>query len=111
KTCERRSLTKAVKRFRVNVIPYTYYFKSNKVCKIAKESSRYSECIRTGRSQCDSNNIASAYKFFFFKRQKRFLKDRGSELIRRRIQSLDKLEVKDKEVADIEARVKRDLVA
>ncbi|OHX00083.1 hypothetical protein CSPAE12_01313 [Colletotrichum incanum] len=53
KTRERRSLTKAVKRFRVNVMPYTYCFKSNKVCKIAKESSRYSECIYTGRSQCN----------------------------------------------------------
>ncbi|OHW99486.1 hypothetical protein CSPAE12_01861 [Colletotrichum incanum] len=43
KTRERRSLTKAVKRFGVDVMPYTYCFKSNKVCKIAKESSRYSE--------------------------------------------------------------------
>ncbi|OHX01090.1 hypothetical protein CSPAE12_00138, partial [Colletotrichum incanum] len=41
KTCERRSLTEAVKRFGVNVMPYTYCFKSNKVYKIAKESSRY----------------------------------------------------------------------
>ncbi|KZL80714.1 hypothetical protein CI238_13246 [Colletotrichum incanum] len=38
-------------------MPYTYCFKSNKVCKIAKESSRYSKCIYTGRSQCDSNNV------------------------------------------------------
>ncbi|OHX00738.1 hypothetical protein CSPAE12_00533, partial [Colletotrichum incanum] len=64
KTYERRSLTKAVKRFRVNVMPYTYCFKLNKVYKIAEESSRY-----------------------------------------------NKLEAKDKEVADIEARVKRDLMA
>ncbi|OHX00152.1 hypothetical protein CSPAE12_01139, partial [Colletotrichum incanum] len=41
KTRKRRSLTEAVKRFRVNVMPYTYCFKLNKVCKIAKESSRY----------------------------------------------------------------------
>ncbi|KZL83279.1 hypothetical protein CI238_12008 [Colletotrichum incanum] len=45
-------------------MPYTYYFKLNKVYRIAKESSRY-----------------------------------------------NKLEVKDKEVADIKARVKRDLMA
>ncbi|KZL83934.1 hypothetical protein CI238_13143 [Colletotrichum incanum] len=95
-------------------MPCTYCFKSNKVCKMAEESSRYGECIRTGRSQCDGNNVISAYKFFFFRvsaRQKRFLKDCGSELIRRRMQSLDELEAKDKEVADIEARVERDLVA
>ncbi|KZL73991.1 hypothetical protein CI238_12936 [Colletotrichum incanum] len=48
-------------------MPYTYYFKLNKVCKMAKESSRYGECIYTGYSQCNSNNVISAYKFFFFR--------------------------------------------
>ncbi|OHX00296.1 hypothetical protein CSPAE12_00991, partial [Colletotrichum incanum] len=61
-------------------MPYTYCFKSNKLT------------TALGRLSC-------------LRRQKRFLKDCGSKLIRRRMQSLDKLEAKDKEVADIEARV------
>ncbi|KZL83311.1 hypothetical protein CI238_13017 [Colletotrichum incanum] len=35
-------------------MPYTYCFKLNKVCKIAKESLRYSECIYTGLNRCMS---------------------------------------------------------
>ncbi|OHX00212.1 hypothetical protein CSPAE12_01129, partial [Colletotrichum incanum] len=132
KTRERRSLAEAVKRFGVDVMPCTYCFKSNKVCKMAEESSRYGECIRTGRSQCDSNNVASAStedrgggaesrggdrnslnstcyclrSLVSPLEAKAFLK--GSWI---RVNSPRDLEAKDKEVADIEARVKRDLVA
>ncbi|CCF43076.1 hypothetical protein CH063_12889 [Colletotrichum higginsianum] len=111
---------------------------------MAEESSRCGECIRTGRSQCDGNNVANALsrcmseqrkiekeereaeeemevlqvqlstalgRLSRLRKQKRFLKDRGSELIRRGLQSLDELEAQDREVAEAEARVEQDLVS
>ncbi|CCF46066.1 hypothetical protein CH063_14938 [Colletotrichum higginsianum] len=86
KTRERRSLAEAVERHGVDVMPCTYCFKSNKLSTALGRLSR-------------------------LRKQKRFLKDRGSELIRRGLQSLDELEAQDREVAEAEARVEQDLVS
>ncbi|KAF6819677.1 hypothetical protein CPLU01_12959 [Colletotrichum plurivorum] len=101
KTRERLALALAIESEGVDVMPCSPCFRLNKVCKMSENSNRCSECVRAGLSRCDGSDV----------RQKRFLKDRGSELIRRGMQSLDELETKDRRLTESESRVLSDLTS
>jgi hypothetical protein len=47
----------------VEVMPCQYCFRHQKVCKVAKDSSRCAECVRRGRA-CSGTSVASSRELF-----------------------------------------------
>lgn len=62
KTAQRAVLAAQIESDGVEVMPCSYCYRQQKVCRVAANSSRCSECARRGRS-CDGVGVASAREF------------------------------------------------
>ncbi|KAK2729296.1 hypothetical protein CKAH01_19163 [Colletotrichum kahawae] len=96
----RKALGALVDHRGYDAMPCSPCFQHNRVCKMdLTNSKRCGECVKRGFSNCDGGDV----------RHKKFLKERGADLIRRGMQSVDEWETEERALEAQESRVIEDL--